>query len=176
MTSKLFPLLVALALTTKAIAADLDAPAIKPVTVRSEIERGVDALSNAPIGDPLRLYRFVDALLSANKQKNTDTDGFQFGVYYSAWHDSWQIASLGLRHKADQGMAESNARIYHLFAAALAKRLKLTSDQIQLLGGRYVPGEETRFPQIAKSGKFKGTYVTGERMKPSTEISAAGKK
>lgn len=173
---KLSPLIISLALAARAAAADLDAPATKPVTVRTEIARGIDAMKSAPMGDPLGHQRFIDALLSANQQRNTDSDGFKFGVYHTAWHDSWQVASIGLREKTSQQLAEISADLYYLFTTSLAKSLELDQDQIRQLTWHYVPGEETLFPQIVKSKQFKGTYISGARMKPSTEVSGADKK
>jgi hypothetical protein len=71
-------------------AADLDAPAEKKkVTVRSEIERGAaamgDQLSYLKSNDYEDRIDVVERLLTAEKQKNTDTREWCLGAYFEAW-------------------------------------------------------------------------------------------
>lgn len=69
--------------------ADLDAPAEKKVTVRSEIERGKSAVRaidlKARSRNPSVFFNKVDDVLAKNQQDNTDTDAFLFGVYGQTW-------------------------------------------------------------------------------------------
>jgi hypothetical protein len=179
MKTKLFPLvLVAAVFVRVAFATDLDAPAVKPVTIRTEMDRGLTALNDLSMDDPTRFHSYVDAIVQINKQKNTDTDGFQFGIYYRAWHDAWLTASIGRRDKLAQRFAEMDANWYYVIATSVRKKLGLTEEQVQEMAGPYyVPGE-THFDEIVKSKNFKHTYPTSAPTKPSTEITseAASKK
>lgn len=70
---------------------DLDAPAAKKITIRSEIERGGAALSecNSRSTDS-SFFKADDCgfhILDQNKQKNTDTDAFILGLSFSVWTD-----------------------------------------------------------------------------------------
>ena len=86
-------------------AGDLDAPVQKPVTVRTEIERGLSAVRALPVtSDPSRYEELLAALENANKQKNADTDAFLVGFYYAAWRGNWQLASIA-RHAAYEELA-----------------------------------------------------------------------
>jgi hypothetical protein len=77
---------------------DLDAPVVKKVIIKTEIERGKSAefdctlrLSHAdPIGSSKCPFNIIDL----NKQKNTDTDPFILGVAYEAWTHTRIILSV----------------------------------------------------------------------------------
>ena len=82
-------LLFNLGIVAPAFAVDLNAPATKRVTIGSEIERGKSAIVNqglSNIGDSLTQFdlALLD-VLTQEKQKNTDTDGFYLGAYYEMW-------------------------------------------------------------------------------------------
>ncbi len=69
-------------------AVNLDDPAQKQVTVKTEIQRGYDVVANAnnqAIKTGGSLDDLVSASLSANKQVNTDTEAFKLGVYFKTW-------------------------------------------------------------------------------------------
>lgn len=70
-------------------AADLDAPAEKKITVKSEIQRGYSVISRIDVSnyatDPLKYIDAVEKKIDINKQNNTDTDGFYLGLYFQAW-------------------------------------------------------------------------------------------
>ena len=77
---------IVVALALNGFSADLDAPAVKHVTVRSEIKRGSDIV-NAVELDPanlLDLSKLQDAI-NNEQAKNTDTDAFYLGAYFAAW-------------------------------------------------------------------------------------------
>ena len=77
-----FALIALVALVAPAHAVDLDAPATKPVTIRSEVERGMAALDAQKViaSDPQVLTTRVEAIAAANKQANTDNWAFQYGL------------------------------------------------------------------------------------------------
>ncbi|MCM0760664.1 hypothetical protein M7775_19115 [Sporomusa sphaeroides DSM 2875] len=69
--------------------ANLDAPAEKKVTVKTEIDRGKSAVHAAERSagalKPQEFTKDVDFIINKNKQNNTDTDAFYMGVYGQAW-------------------------------------------------------------------------------------------
>lgn len=160
-------------------AVDLDAPAApKPVTLRSEIERGFDAVNRLPM-DPSSFRHLVDGLISQNKQRDRDTDGFKFGVYYQAWHRAWQRASVGMRDPNDQVMMEAAAKIFFLFTEVEGKTIGVDQGQIQAIAVSFVPEEQTVFRKVVETKRpLKGTYPIGEKKgpRPSTEIKPGEKK
>jgi hypothetical protein len=143
--------LAILAAAAASNAIDLDAPAQKPVTVRSEIERGIGAVLGAEPSDNL-----VALIAKANQQKNTDTDAFLFGLYYIGWQDAWSAASIGCKYRSAEEMYERHANEYFMTASELRKRLNLSSTEVrELVGVYYVEDQDALFPQIVASKKFK---------------------
>lgn len=73
-------------LAANSSAVNLDAPIGKNITVRSEFESarhapyGVGGLSSIS-----EMHKAVSAIISENKQKNTDTEAFLLGLYFRAW-------------------------------------------------------------------------------------------
>lgn len=68
-------------------AVNLDAPIGKNIPVRAEFERvrhayGVAVMRSSTIPE---MHKTVSAIISENKQKNTDTEAFLLGLYYFAW-------------------------------------------------------------------------------------------
>jgi len=82
-------LLLALCFTAFGQTVDLDAPAVKKVTIRSEMQRGRSAIFDCRMeGRPTDMIKATDCpfkIIELNKQKNTDTDAFLLGVYMGAW-------------------------------------------------------------------------------------------
>jgi hypothetical protein len=77
-------------IATRAIAIDLEAPAEKKITVRSEVERGYSAVFDSCSLHSSAIMEIEDCvfkILERNKQKNTDTEAFLLGTYYEAWSD-----------------------------------------------------------------------------------------
>ena len=67
---------------------DLDAPASKKITVRSELKRGSSAAKQCDsyFYNEIRRYtRCIDDIILTNEQKNTDTDSFILGANLGAW-------------------------------------------------------------------------------------------
>lgn len=87
MLKKLFICAVLLMLVMPmCFAADLNAPAQKQITIRSEIQRGFELVCNASVSQ----YNLTDTdiaisnLLKKAQTNNTDTNAFLLGAYYSA--------------------------------------------------------------------------------------------
>src|SRR5947207_15975496 len=68
-------------------AIDLNAPAEKKVTIRSEILRGRDLIDDLPhsVADAYGYHDAINHVLHTEKEKNTDTDAFYLGAYFSAY-------------------------------------------------------------------------------------------
>jgi hypothetical protein len=68
---------------------DLDAPAVKKVTIKSEIERGRSTEFNCVLHlshtNAIVSSKCPFNIIDENKQKNTDTDPFVLGVSLEAW-------------------------------------------------------------------------------------------
>lgn len=159
MMTKLLMGMVMLALTgTEMSATDLDAPVTpKPITTRSEIERGINAMIDAP-PELMSFIQFFTAIQSENKQKNSDSEPFLFGLYYQAWHISWKAASNGAGDPSNQKAWEALAQLNFKVSSALAKKLNLSTDDIKTAAGNYyIPNEEKAYQEISKSNDFKGS-------------------
>jgi hypothetical protein len=81
-------------------AAELDAPAQKQVTVRSEIQRGHDAIFQSCLNfnayNVPKVLNISEKVLNKNSQNNTDTDAFLLGAYYTICQKlNWAISSKG---------------------------------------------------------------------------------
>jgi len=115
----------------------------------------MEALSGPQV--PVGIFRvYVTAVLDKNARNNTSTEAFTFGLYYQAWHLAWHAASSGFENGLDQRTMEAAAWYYYLLAIGKAEQLRLTSENVRrLAGGLYIPGEESLFPAIVKSGKYR---------------------
>jgi hypothetical protein len=69
------------------IAVDLNAPAVKKVTIKTEIQRGFSEGSYVAKDQINTLYiaSSIFDTLSINKKKNTDTDPFKLGLFFYGW-------------------------------------------------------------------------------------------
>lgn len=103
-------------------AVDLNAPVEKMITIKSEIERGKSAISDAElssnthatdIDSKIKLYNNI---IDMNKQKNTDTEPFYLGAYCEAWTSLDIILGLAQHSKlfnpTDVQYAEQTATLY----------------------------------------------------------------
>jgi hypothetical protein len=142
-------------------AADLNAPMTKPITLRSEIERGIRAVSGLSPADALNFDRSVEGIINANQQANTDTKGFLYGVNYAAWHALWlALSSDAYPDKLEMDVAVAHAEIYFKVSNKLRAELDLTDHNIRVAAGTvYIANEEARFADLLKSRKFKKTYL-----------------
>jgi hypothetical protein len=148
--------------TPTATAADLNTeiPATTRVTVRTEIERGMNAAPSTTDFSILHYNEAVEAVENRNKQKNTYSKPFQFGLNYAVWHDLWLSLSTGIyRNQTPRNLAETYAEISFAFTMALQKMLGLSDDDIKsVASAKYVDNENAIFPEILKTKKFRGTY------------------
>lgn len=138
----------------------LDSAAMpKPITLRSEIDRGMAALEgSARTPDSPKFREYVESIANANKQKNTDTDGFCYGLYYRAWHMAWFFASSGLPDQFQQAFSESNANILYLQSKVLRMKLKLSeADVSSAAHGSHIPNEDAMFEQVMNSKRYRGS-------------------
>jgi hypothetical protein len=148
--------------TATAAVLDTEIPATTRVTIRSEIERGMNA---APDSLDVPIFNYNDAVKAVedrNKQKNTYSQPFQFGLNYAAWHELWLSLSFGIyRNPAYRKYAESSVDLFFVFTMALQKILGLSDDDIRSVAySKYVNNENAIFPVIVKTKKFRGTYPT----------------
>ena len=72
--------------TPVCLAAELDAPVQKQVTVRSEIQKGFELVCNSTVNqfNPVDTDAAINNLLKRAHLNNMDTDAFLLGAYYSA--------------------------------------------------------------------------------------------
>jgi hypothetical protein len=141
-------------------AGDLDAPVQqKPVTVRTEIDRGLSAVHALPVTtDPSRYQELLKALENANKQKNADTDGFLVGFYYAAWRRDWLLASIA-PHTAYEQLAGIHGELKNMQFKGKCKKLELTTEQLTELFSDYKPEvHDAAWDSAVKAKKFRGTY------------------
>lgn len=130
----------------------------KPITLKSEIQRGISVLEGSGrTPDSAKFREYVESIVNANKQKNTDTDGFCYGVYYEAWHMSWYFASGGLSG-FQQAFSESNANIFYLQSKVLRMKLKLGDlDVGKAASGAHIANEDAIYEQVMKSKQYRGS-------------------
>jgi hypothetical protein len=77
-----------LGVSSIAYAVDLDAPAFKKTTVRSELKRGDNVVSKCEkyFFDDIKKYdSCIDEILQTNVKNDTDTDAFILGANFGAW-------------------------------------------------------------------------------------------
>ena len=73
-----------LVICSAALAADLNAPGEKKVTVRTEIGRGCQRIMGIPLSGIDKLPVMYKVIRN-EKLTNTDSDGFYLGAYMCAW-------------------------------------------------------------------------------------------
>jgi hypothetical protein len=155
-------LLLAILSAATAQAGDLDArPVQKPITVRTEIERGQSAVNALPVSpvtmDPLKYSALLYELENANKQKNADTDAFLVGFHYAAWRCIWRTASLtgSFGHERSAGLW---GHVHHAFFKKYCEKLELTPDQVKELFRDYAPeAQDAAWEAAVKANRFSGT-------------------
>ena len=168
-------LLLACVLVASARAGDLDAPGAKPVTLRSEVERGRAAVERAVEETALdrdKTHTFGDKikdLLATNQQARTDSEGFQLGLHFAAWQAFWQLLSWGqatdnstVAGHVDLApdIAATSGQVHFLYFRQGCQRNDLTPAQLQELfaGDHYDPARDDAAWQAAvKATAFKGT-------------------
>lgn len=145
----LFLILSLLILYSVAWAVDLNAPAEKKVTVGSEIERGIAAISDidSAFGGTKHLGRLTayDAVFESNRQANKDTQAFILGASLAALCNldrTLRLASETPNSRffpADEmELVESNAKLYFKDVRKIQKELNI-DDQTLIQASPYKP-------------------------------------
>lgn len=115
--------------------------ASKNVTVNTEIQRGYSAVSAIKVnGNPMTYFSDVSMITEANKQKNTDTDGFYLGVYFRAFIKMYDILKVfGSDYdESTRKTAESNTTLFFNEYRARAKKLGLDDNALSgVVGVKY---------------------------------------
>jgi hypothetical protein len=114
------------------MAADLNAPVVPKVTIKSEIKRGDDAafrcLMKTHMGWP-DFSSCLDEVLSAETQRNTISDPFRLGFYYRAYDSMSNIGKVrGNLRENGQFMQEEG--FYYKTQGQLRKSLHLSENDI----------------------------------------------
>lgn len=82
-------------------AVSLDEPALKKITVRSELNRGrkIEQECDPYLMREIQKYKkCIDDKISKNEQNNTDTDAFILGINFRAWiHIYMTLDSMELK-------------------------------------------------------------------------------
>ncbi len=154
----IFPLLIVLS----ARGSDLNAPIKKEITIRSEIKRGLAAVSAlAPPERPLYYHRTVTAIIYDNEQRNEDTQAFVFGANYATWHVLWSALSRGtFADPFEARVAAAHANICYTIAQEMQKQLGLSDNDLRDVCGDYFRTDETaRFQELLKSKRFENSYA-----------------
>ena len=99
----------ALAVATPVLAIDLNAPAVKQVTVGSEIRRGFDGARFCTRGDFNGWHDKFEAMLFENEQRNADTEAFLLGANFGFSY--YSLASVQ-SHGDDTSVEVSFLRIF----------------------------------------------------------------
>jgi hypothetical protein len=86
-----------------ALAADLNAPVERKITVESEIIRGYSAALDCNKPDSMNWIKVIDCIsqvVSVETRQNTVTDPFKFGIYHEAYFNLWilQKATLSVQN------------------------------------------------------------------------------
>lgn len=95
---------------------DLNAPAVKPVTIKSEIQRGGEAIVDTPWNpeDVLASIRAINNTLDREQQKNTDTDAFYLGAYFTAFLNTVvALQNPGLQDPQALELARRDANLWY---------------------------------------------------------------
>lgn len=147
--------------------ADLDAPAERPVTVRSEIRRGYSAATNAAVAtaSPAQLDKAWSAIIHRNVQNRTETAGFRLGLSYGIWKSQWRDLSYGTAFerigsaKLDQTeLTILTADMHYAEFKSYSRKLGTSDAQLRELFYKYDPAtEDAAWKAAFKSKRFRNT-------------------
>ena len=141
MTKLVLSILSMLAFCSYAVAADLDAAAIRKMTINSEIERGFGAINNrCPMGEKVLNFELCAAEVMDNeKHSKMDTDAFYLGAYYREWLAiaTRKDAIASVLAKGSDSIAEAeapdvnrDADVYFKFYRKYQDRLQISDKQL----------------------------------------------
>lgn len=121
-------------------AVDLNAPVEKKITIKSEIERGKSAISDAElrskthatdIDAQIKLYNNI---IDMNKQNNTDTEPFYLGAYFVAWSSLDIIINLSHNNKQfdpeEVRYAQQTAALYFKEFRKIQKKINIDDNTL----------------------------------------------
>jgi hypothetical protein len=121
-------------------AVDLNAPIEKKITIKSEIERGKSAISDAELSSNTRAtdidskIKLYNKIIDMNKQKNTDTEPFYLGAYFEAWTSLDIVLGLAQHSKlfnpTDVQYAEQTATLYFKEFRKIQTKLKIDDNTL----------------------------------------------
>ena len=122
-------------------AVDLNAPAEKKITVKSEIERGKSAISDAELRSSTHAtdinskIKLFDNIIDMNKQQNTDTEPFYLGASFVAWTSLDIILGLAAKNNKlfdpkDIQYAEQRATLYFKDFRKIQKQLNIDDNTL----------------------------------------------
>ena len=159
-----FVFLILFSYITISPAVDLQSAGSKRVTVKSEIQRGHEAVfSAAQSVDNMDLLAQTDIIFRVfafNKQNNTDSPGFILGANFGAWdHLSMMLDLLKDKpfvRKSDYDLVNKFALDYFKTFRQLQRQMKISDDQfMQIIG----------FKKPLMDKIYKWDYQTGKRPK-----------
>ena len=114
------------------MAADLNAPVVPKITIKSEIQRGGDAAFRCLIKTHTEWPAFsscIDEALSAETQRNTITDPFRLGFYYRAYDFMGSIEKVRQDIRENEQFLQEQA-FYYKTQGQLRKSLHLSQSDI----------------------------------------------
>ncbi len=156
-------------LAAVARAGDLDAPAVQPVTTRSEVLRGHAAAIDAETASkcPRDLEAAISAVYDKNVQDQKSNDAFVLGVCFGAWQAYWQALSSNHAFEMIGSSRMDETKLASLFGESeyqafrgASKRVGLTDAQLKELFGSYgydPVRDNAAWEKASKEKDFKGT-------------------
>ena len=114
------------------MAADLNAPVVPKITIKSEIQRGGDAAFHCLIKTHFVWLDFtncLDEVQSAETQRNTITDPFSLGFYYRAY-DLMGTIRKATPEVRESGLFVKREQFYFKTQGQLRKSLQLSGNDV----------------------------------------------
>jgi hypothetical protein len=121
-------------------AVDLNEPVEKKITIKSEIERGKSAISDAELRSNTRAtdidaqIKLYNNIIDMNKQNNTDTEPFYLGAYFVAWSSLDIIINISDNNKRfdpkEVQYAQQTAAFYFKEFRKIQKKLNIDDNTL----------------------------------------------
>ena len=118
-------------------AVDLDDPASKKITVRSELNRGNSSAKQCEsyfYSEIQKYKKCIDDKIFTNEQKNTDTDAFILGLNLGAWIPVYMTLDVSQLKESEGGLLwnyrESVVAVYYSEFRKRQSKLKLKDKTI----------------------------------------------
>jgi hypothetical protein len=139
---------------------DLDAPAVKHVTIKSEIQRGHQAIEDTPFEATSILdgVKAIDETIDRDQQKNTDTDAFYLGAYFTAWLTTDMALDAnadhpGLQNPQSLELARRDAEIWYKEFRKKEQQLGVDDRTLATVLGMKYPVLASRLDAWQQSGR-----------------------